>query len=254
MIELDEISLLATVDTDVTVEDLEAQLNRQGLTLNYYAFPDNRALLAEALSRRLPNLYSEAFGGIEDLALQVKWAQSGGEVFSNVATPRSAAGPCFKKIAIGSADWLGLPIQAVLRVFRQPESRQQIFAAFVRDEGLEPFLRGMHRSGLRLPLSAKIETKAAAENFAGVGLFETVWGGGLWGRQAEVDAVFEEIESSILAKGGRLLELKENSDEEKVAELLQQSALLELENRIEKQENRLSAGHRRLMDFLKEGA
>lgn len=254
MLEIDDISLLATVDTDISVVELEEELNREGYTLNYFAWPDNRSLLAEALSRRLPNLYGAAFGGIDDLVLQVKWAQGGGEVFSNVATPRAAAGPSFKKLAIGSNDWLGLPIQAVLRIFPQPESRQQIFAAFVRDEGLEPFLRGLHRSALALPISSKIEAKAATEHFSGLGLFETVWGGSLWGWTEEVDAVLEEIESAILAKGGRFLELKESSDEEKVAELLQQSALAELENRIEKSESRLPASHRRLMDRLKEGA
>lgn len=254
MLEIDEISLLATVDTDVAVADLEEQLGREGYTLNYYAWPDNRALLAEALNRRLPNLYGPAFGGIEDLALQVKWAQGGGEVFSNVATPRSAAGPSFKKLAIGSSDWLGLPILAVLRIFPQAEVRQQVFAAFVREESMEQFLRGLHRSGLALPLSAKIETASAAEHFSGVGLFETVWGGASWGREEEVEALFEEVESGILAKGGRLLELKETSDEEKIARLLHRSARNQLDSRIEKAESRLSPAHRRLMARLKEGA
>ena len=254
MLEIDEISMLAVVDTDVAVSDLEEQLGREGFTLNYFAWPDNRALLAEALNRRLPNLYGPAFGGIEDLALQVKWAQSGGEVFSNVATPRSAAGPSFKKMAIGSSDWLGLPILAVLRIFPQPAARQQLFAAFVRQEGLEQFLRSLQRAGLALPLSAKIETAASAEHFADVGLFETVWGGASWGPNDEVEALLEEVESGILAKGGRLLELKDSSDEEKVADLLHQAALGELENRIEKSESRLPPAHRRLMARLKEGA
>ncbi|HKY63015.1 MAG TPA: hypothetical protein VJR29_06325 [bacterium] len=254
MLEIDEISLLATADTDVVLADLEEQLGRQGYTLNYFAYPDNRALLAEALSRRLPNLYRAAFGGIEDLALQVKWAQSGGEVFSNVATPRSAAGPSLKKMAIGSADWLGLPILAVLRVFPQPEERQQLFAAFVREEGMEQFLRGLQRAGLVLPLSARLPTAVAAEHFAGVGLFEAVWGGAAWGLGEEVEALLEEVESGLLAKGGRILELKENSDEEKVAQLLHRAALDELGARIEKSESRLPAAHRRLMARLKEGA
>ncbi len=254
MLEIDEISLLVTADTDVAVAELEEQLDREGFTLNYFAWPDNRVLLAEALSRRLPNLYGPAFGGIEDLALQVKWAQNSGEVFCNVATPRSAAGPSLKKLAVGSSDWLGLPILAVLRIFPKPEAKAQLFAAFVRQEGLEAFLRVLQRSGLALPLSAKIEAAAAADHFAGVGLFETVWGGATWGPSEEVEALLEEVESGILAKGGRLLELKASSNEEKIARLLHRAAGSELENRIEKSESRLPSSHRRLMARLKEGA
>ena len=254
MFEIDEISLLATADTDFPLADLEDQLNQAGFCLNYFAAPDNRALLADALTRRLPNLYGPAFGGIEDLALQVKWAQSGGEVLSNVATPRSAAGPSFKKLAIGAGDWLGVPIQAMLRIFPQPEERQQLFGAFVREEGLDQFLRGLHRAALALPLSAKLDTATAADHFVGVGLFETVWGASSWGSAAEVEALLQEVESGILAKGGRLLGLKESSSEEKIGQLLHRSAVQELESRIEKAENRLPASHRRLMARLREGA
>ena len=252
MLEIDEISLLAEVDTDLALAELESKLNMEGYTLNYFAAPDNRSLLVEALSRRLPNLYGPAFGGIEDLALQVKWAQPDGGVFRNVAAPRSAAGPSFKKLAIGSGDWLGLPIQAILRIWQLPDARQQIFAAFVREEGLEQFLRAIQRAGLVLPLSAKLATAEAAEHFSELGLFEAVWGGASWGKAEEMESLFEELESGILAKGGRLLELKESSDEAKAAELLQRGALRELETRIEKAESELSKGHRHLMNRLKE--
>jgi FAD/FMN-containing dehydrogenase len=252
MLELDEISLLAEVDTDFPVADLEEQLNRDGYTLNYFAPPDNRALLADALCRRLPNLFGAAFGGIDDLALQVKWAKTSGEILRNVATPRAAAGPSFKKLAIGAMDWLGLPIQARLRIFPLPESRSQIFAAFVREDGLEQFLHGLHRAGLALPLSAKIQASSAAECFVGVGLIETVWGGASWGNEEEIEARFEEVEAGILAKGGRILELKENSSEEDADRLLRDSALKDLKSRIEKAESHLSTAHLKLMARLKE--
>ncbi|HEX5034219.1 MAG TPA: hypothetical protein VFW62_07050, partial [bacterium] len=129
-----------------------------------------------------------------------------------------------------------------------------LFAAFVREEGMEQFLRGLQRAGLALPLSTRIPTAPAAEHFADVGLFETVWGGAAWGLGEEVEALLEEVESGILAKGGRILELKETSGEEKVAQLLHRAALEELGDRIEKSASRLPANHRRLMARLKEGA
>ena len=160
MIEIDSISMLVDVKADCSVAELEEQLQAEGYTFNYFPLSGKETLLLDALTRRLPNLYGEAFGGIEELCLQGRWSQSDGELYFNVRSPRSATGPSLKKMAIGSENWLGVPVQACFRIFPKPSQREIAALAFPSEAGREAFEKALRRSGARFPLRARVGKRA----------------------------------------------------------------------------------------------
>lgn len=253
MIEIDPISLLVTADTDLRVADLEDKVGVEGFTLNYFAVPDNRVLLADALGRRLPNLYASAFGGIDDLCLQIKLAQASGALYANVKTPRSAAGPSLKKMAIGAGEWLGLPIQATLRIFPRPAHRECRAFAFSQERDLESFEKSLLRLRWRLPLCARIPSEEAMQVLEGTSLLDRVIACSWWGAEAWAQSLGEALEDLALGKQGRRLGCKAGRDEEDLSGLLRKAALEAVMERSERKRSEMPESHRALASFLKEG-
>ncbi len=196
MLTIDEISLLVTVDTDESIDEIEKALNLKGYTLNYrplYGAP----LLAQVLQQRIPNLYQQAFGGVEDLCLQARWAQPSGKIFTNVATPRSATGPSFKKMAIGSGETFGIPIQATLKIFPWPEEFRGAWVYFSKREQRDFFRRALLKHDLAVPLLAPLSADSPCiQGSKGEG---EALGIGIWGSRREVlrmMRVFQELAES----------------------------------------------------------
>src|SRR5262249_25250998 len=214
---------------DLNIAEIETELGREGFTLNYFVPPDNQSLLVDALNRRIPNLYGAAFGGIEDLCLKVKWSRADGKVFTNVAAPRSATGPSLKKLAIGSANWVGLPIQAVLRIFSTPLSREVTALGFASGSDRESFLRAMLRPRLAPPLLAKLDRPPSLELLEDLGS-DGVLGLSWWGEDEPVRAMAELLEG--LSKKGRRLEMRDGWGEDELLERLQLAGMAEWEERI----------------------
>ncbi|MCC6273496.1 MAG: FAD-binding oxidoreductase [Deltaproteobacteria bacterium] len=254
MIEIDPISLLVTADTDLSVAALEEKVAAEGYTLNYFALPDNRALLAEALSRRLPNLYAAAFGGIDDLCLQLKLAQAGGALYANVKTPRSAAGPGLKKMAIGSGEWLGLPIQATLRIFPKPAHRECRAYAFAQERDLEAFEKSLLKLRWPLPLRARLVSEEAMQVLDGLSLLDRAVAISWWGPEGWMRSYGEALEDLALGKQGRALGFKSGRDEGDLDALLRRAAIAAALERSERRLQELPESHRSLASFLKEGA
>jgi hypothetical protein len=122
MFELDEISHLLKVDTDLTVREIESRLNPMGFTLGYFFPPDNEIILEEALSHHLPNAYSLLYGSVQDLCVALQWETNRQEAMSTKVAPRKATGPCWKNMVLGTRRKLGLIYQAVLKIFPHPLS------------------------------------------------------------------------------------------------------------------------------------
>jgi len=204
MIQIDEKSLLVRTDTDSKLEELEKKLGVEGFTLNYWTPPDNRVCLVEVLRFRLPNLYQAAFGGIEELCVQVRLAQPDGRIFSNVLTPRSATGPSLKNLAIGSDDCLGVPIEAVLRIFRKPERQQVALAFFPSEEKLESFQKNLRRLRLKLPLLGRIAFADLPKSCQALDSGEFILGLSHWGASDWLQTFFDLLGGLIVGKKGRL--------------------------------------------------
>jgi len=254
MIEIDSTSLLVTADTDHSLAFLEEKLADEGYTLNYFVPPDNSTLLADALSRRAPNLYAEAFGGIDDLCLQIRLSQASGALYTNVKTPRSAAGPSLKKMAIGARDWMGIPIQATLRIFPKPSHREYRVLAFTGEREFEAFEKALVRLRRSFPLRARLRSEAAMPILEGVALIDCLLVLAWWGSEAAMAAQDSALGALIAERQARVVDLKAGKDVSVLHSLLEQAAAQAQAAVQEQAAEGLSHSHRELEAFLKEGA
>ena len=126
--EIDKISLLVTCPSDMTLEALEKELRREGYSLRYRPKTSLKNLrLKKILEDRIPNRQPqlaladspESSQSIEDLCIALKVrTRYGVMVTKNV--PRSATGPDFKKIFIGSKGMYGEILEATLKIYPAP--------------------------------------------------------------------------------------------------------------------------------------
>ncbi len=126
MFELDQISQLVTLSADLSLSEIEKELNLEGYTLGF-ATPatakgsKKSPTLREALQKRLPNLYALLYGELTDLCASLVLQRSEGDPIVNRLAPRQATGPNFKNLILGSGEYWGSFVQATLKVFYQPE-------------------------------------------------------------------------------------------------------------------------------------
>lgn len=225
MIEIDKISLLVTTDTDHSIEEIEVKVAKAGYTLNYHAVPDNEVLLLDVLNDRIPNLYGPAFGGIEDLCLQVRLAQPDGSVFSNVLTPRSATGPSLKKLAIGSQEMLGIPIQATLRLFYKPSVREVACVIFPSKVQRDFFLQAVYKFNIPLPLSCQLSLETIDRFFEDREVGSVVLGLALWGEASVVKNNLSFLQKLAEKKRGKWIVVEKGRVKTELMEILHQKAL-----------------------------
>jgi FAD/FMN-containing dehydrogenase len=248
--EIDKTSLLVTIDTDISMAELENLLAKEGYTLNYFTPPQNKALLVEVLNERLPNLYAAAFGGIEDLCVQLSLAQTDGRVFTNVLTPRSATGPSLKKMAIGAQEKLGIPFQATLKIFYRPPFRKLSCAIFPDRRRMEAFLRSVYKLRLKLPLLSLLATGVRNRFFEKMKAGEEILGFASWGEQTVVEAQFQMLQQQASLKKGQWVEVGLGDVWDKLFSNLHEGAAIALGERLSQAKAPLSPSHRALAQVV----
>jgi len=224
MIEIDKISMLVTADTDNSIQEIDNKLSREGYTLNFLTPTGNDAILADVINERTPNLYGEAFGGIEDLCIQVRLAQPDGNLFTNVMTPRSATGPSLKNISIGSQEMLGIPIQATLRIFPKPSYRGVACVLFSGIPQREFFFQALLKNRTPLPLISPLTNPILDEIFEGLAGEEAALGLALWGEKPDVKNFMLYLRHLAHLKRGDWFEVEEEKMKNKLVDILQKEA------------------------------
>lgn len=157
-IHIDSTSLLATLSTSISLNKLRDGLEACGFMLGYEPIGVKNPGLKKILDLRLPNLYAERYGEIDDIcmALTVRTLEFG--AIETKRVPRSATGPDFKKIFIGSRGLYGEITEAVLRIVPIPGRRKKITLAWKKAENKKKFLKDLRASGIR---PAWIEQKSS---------------------------------------------------------------------------------------------
>lgn len=250
--EIDPVSRLILVDTDQTIAELDEALANQGWTLNFHGIPHNDYLLAEVLNQRLPNLYGDAFGGIEEICLQIRLAQPDGSLWMNRLTPRSATGPDLKKIAIGSDEMLGIPVQSILRICPLPEKTRTAVVLFSGEQPRELFLQFIKKYRLKIPL--KIFLKPAQvqiflkEKVAGIYPI----GLAFWGTVEDVEMMESLLEEKIQNQKGEIFWIEDDESEEDFLEFLHEQAIAAWKTESESSPPAPDAPYRKLAKKIKE--
>jgi FAD/FMN-containing dehydrogenase len=249
--DLDPISQLVTVDTDQTIAQIDEQLVPHGWTLNYHGLPHNDYLLADVLNQRIPNLYGEAFGGIEELCIQIRLAQSDGSLWVNRLTPRSSTGPDLKKLAIGSGQSLGIPVQAVLRIFPLPEVTRVACLLFPQANSRGLFQNFLKRHRLGIPLQAVLEAGEIRDFLEEPVGREYPLGLALWGNSWEVEAAENILEERMENQKGEIFWLNEKNQDD-FLEFLHEAAIREWKNQQQAIQEPLDPGYQRLLKKIME--
>jgi alkyldihydroxyacetonephosphate synthase len=148
ILQIDDTSLVATVQAGIDGSVLERELNDHwGLTLAHYPGSHHfGATIGGSLAARGSGVVSTKYGKAEDLALQLEVVVPPGRTVSTLPIPNHAAGPDLLQTFIGSEGTLGVITSAAMRLDPLPEMRRFLAYRFPTVEaGLEAGRRVMTR-------------------------------------------------------------------------------------------------------------
>lgn len=129
ILDIDETSLVATVEAGIDGPTLEAALNARGLTMPHYPGSFHfGATVGGYLAARGSGVVSTKYGKAEDLVLQLQAAVPPGRLIDTLPTPNHAAGPGLLQAFVGSEGTLGIITKAAMRLEPLPET--QAFLSF----------------------------------------------------------------------------------------------------------------------------
>lgn len=123
VLEVDAISLIATVETGISGPQLEDALNSKGFTLGHFPQSFQFSVLGGWIATRSAGQLSTKYGKIEDMVESLTLISPSGRLETR-AVPASASGPELKQLLIGSEGTLGVITRAKLRIRRLPEVRK----------------------------------------------------------------------------------------------------------------------------------
>lgn len=120
---IDRKSLTVWAEAGLIGENLERHLNQEGYTLGHFPSSIYCSSLGGYLATRSAGQLSTKYGKIEDMVLSVEFVLPDGSVVETGRAPRSAMGPDWTQLLLGSEGTLGFFTAARLQIHPLPESR-----------------------------------------------------------------------------------------------------------------------------------
>jgi alkyldihydroxyacetonephosphate synthase len=131
ILEIDEESLVATVQAGIDGPTLEAELNKRQLTLAHYPGSyEMGASVGGFLAARGSGVVSTKYGKAENQVLQIQAVVAPGRVIETLPVPSHASGSDLLQTFVGSEGTLGIITQAAMRLDPLPETRQFLSFSF----------------------------------------------------------------------------------------------------------------------------
>ena len=154
VLELDEVSLSASIEAGATGPGLEAQLAEHGLTLRHFPQSFEYSTLGGWVATRAAGHFASVWTHIEDFVESVRALTPAGE-WESRRLPGSGAGPSPDRMLVGSEGTLGVITRAWVRVQRRPAHRASAgvrFASFLTGAECVRAISqaGLHPSNCRL--------------------------------------------------------------------------------------------------------
>lgn len=147
--DIDSESLTVRVQCGINGRVLEQTLERSGLTLGHSPSSILCSTLGGWLAARSAGQFSTRYGKIEDMVLSLRVVLADGEICETVTAPRSATGPDWNQIFVGSEGTLGVIVAATLRVWRLPERRAFLSVEMANLEAALGAMRELLQQGIR---------------------------------------------------------------------------------------------------------
>jgi alkyldihydroxyacetonephosphate synthase len=123
LLDVDAVSLTATVEAGISGPELEDELNKRGFTLGHFPQSFQFSVLGGWIATRSAGQVSTKYGKIEDMVESLTLVSPAGKVETR-PVPASASGPELKQFLIGSEGTLGVITKAKLRIHRVPAVRR----------------------------------------------------------------------------------------------------------------------------------
>ena len=124
VIEVDDVSLTATVEAGLNGRDFERLLNERGLSFPHYPASAEWASIGGYVAARGSGVLSSRYGKIEDQVISLRIVMPTGDVVDTVPVPRHAVGPELTQLFIGSEGTLGVITRVTVRLVPLPEHRR----------------------------------------------------------------------------------------------------------------------------------
>jgi alkyldihydroxyacetonephosphate synthase len=126
---INENSLLVTAQAGVLGEHLERALNHKGYTLGHFPSSIYCSTLGGYLATRSAGQLSTRYGKIEDMVVSLEAVTPDGSIIRTRTAPRSATGPDFDQLLVGSEGTLAIITRATMRIHPKPAGKE--FASFI---------------------------------------------------------------------------------------------------------------------------
>lgn len=121
MLQLDKKSLLVKVKPTMHLPELKSELSKEGLYFGFHPLEDSGETLLFYLKNRTPNLYHFKYGSLPDLVSTMTVALPSQQSFEIKNAPRSAIGPDFNRLIIGSQGKIGKIKNVTLKLAPLPD-------------------------------------------------------------------------------------------------------------------------------------
>lgn len=162
IVNIDEVSLVATIEAGILGPTLEKNLQAKGYTLGHYPQSFEFSTLGGWLAARSAGQQSNRYGRVEDMAASVTLA-SPIDMLTTLDAPASAAGPSIKQLLIGSEGIFGVITKAKMRINKAPTIKNYRAVLFKDFLAGSQAIRSVIQSGLvpaTIRLSDDFETGA----------------------------------------------------------------------------------------------
>jgi alkyldihydroxyacetonephosphate synthase len=155
IIDIDEKSQVATVETGALLVNFERALNKLELSFPHYPASIYSASVGGCIAARGSGVMSTKYGKIEDLVLGLEVVLPTGTIFKSVPVPRNATGPELTQLFIGSEGTLGVITKARVKLIEKPNERSFRCLLFDNlengmDAGRQIMLAGLRPAVIRL--------------------------------------------------------------------------------------------------------
>ena len=124
VIDIDEVSLTATVEAGLNGREFERVLNDRGLSFPHYPASAEWASVGGYVAARGSGVLSSRYGKIEDQVLALRVVTANGAIIDTVPVPRHAVGPELTQLFIGSEGTLGVITRVTVRLIPLPAHRR----------------------------------------------------------------------------------------------------------------------------------
>jgi alkyldihydroxyacetonephosphate synthase len=124
VVEIDDVSLTATVEAGLNGRELERLLNARGLSFPHYPASAEWASVGGYVAARGSGVLSSRYGKIEDQVVALRVVCPTGDTIDTVRVPRHAVGPELTQLFVGSEGTLGVITRITVRLVPLPAQRR----------------------------------------------------------------------------------------------------------------------------------